>query len=180
MSTKSSNDRIFIPLIAVLSVVIPLAVAYLIFAIQPDTELAQSVAFLPTLNAMINSTVTVLLILGLVFIRRKQIKLHRATMMSALVLSTCFLISYVIYHYAVGDSQYRGEGLIKVIYIVILASHIVLSMVVVPLALLAVYRGINNEIEKHRKIVKWAWPIWLYVSVTGVVVYLMVHVYNPV
>jgi len=179
MSAIKSNDRIFVPLIGVLSVVVPLVVAFLLFGPEVNQDVFGDVSFLPTLNAIINSTVSVLLILGLVFIRRKQIKLHRFVMVSAFVLSTLFLISYIIYHYSAKSIPYGGEGAAKAIYLVILLTHIVLSVVVLPLAFFALYRGLTGQNEKHKKITRWAWPIWLYVSVTGVVVYLMAHVYNP-
>ncbi len=179
MSTLKSNDRLFVPLIGILSIVVPLVVAYLLFGEKPNGDVFGDVSFLPTLNAIINSTVSVLLVLGLVFIKKKQIKLHRFVMLAAFVLSTLFLVSYIIYHYGAESIPYRGEGAAKVIYLIILASHIILSVIVLPLAFFSIYRGLTSQIEKHRKITKWSWPIWLYVSVTGVIVYLMAHVYNP-
>lgn len=180
MSTPKTNDKLYVPLIGILSVVIPAVVAILIFFRFDTPDSLGNVDFLPTLNAAINSTVSVLLVLGLIFAKRKMLKVHRFVMVTALILSVFFLVSYVIYHYAHGDVKYNGEGGIKVFYLLILATHILLSIVVVPLALFAVYRGFTDQRDKHRKIVRWAWPIWLYVSVTGVLVYLMVHVFNPV
>lgn len=179
MSAIKSNDRFFVPLIGVLSIVVPLVVAFLIFGPEGNQDIFGDVSFLPTLNAIINSTVSVLLILGLVFIRKKQMKLHRFVMLSAFVLSTLFLISYIIYHYSAQSTPYGGEGAVKVVYGFILLTHIVLSVVVLPLAFFALYRGLTGQYAKHKKITRWAWPIWLYVSVTGVVVYLMAHIYNP-
>lgn len=179
MSTLKSNDRFFVPLIGSLSVIVPLVVAFLIFGEKTDQDIFGDVSFLPTLNAIINSTVSVLLILGLVFIKRKQIKLHRFVMLSAFVLSALFLISYIIYHYGAESVPYGGKGADKVIYLIILGTHILLSVVVLPLAFFAIYRGLTSQLDKHKKITRWAWPIWLYVSVTGVIVYLMAHVYNP-
>lgn len=179
MSTLRKNDKLFVPLIAVLSVAVPAIVAALIFIDKPKMPVNGFVDFLPTLNGIINSTVSVLLVLGLIFIRRKQLRLHKAVMMTAFVLSVLFLLSYVTYHYAHGDVKYGGEGALRTIYLLVLASHIILSIAVVPLALFSIYRGLSSQNEKHKRIVRWTWPIWLYVSITGVFVYLMVHVYNP-
>ncbi len=179
MSTLKSNDRFFIPLIGSLSVIVPLVVAFLILSDKDDQNIFGDVSFLPTLNAIINSTVSVLLILGFVFIKRKQIKLHRFVMLAAFILSALFLVSYIVYHYGAESVLYGGEGISKVIYLIVLGTHIFLSVIVLPLAFLAIYRGLTLQIEKHKKITRLALPIWLYVSVTGVVVYLMAHVYNP-
>ena len=178
MSTLKQNDKLYVPLIGSLAVAVPAIVAVLIFGDKMDFGVGD-VSFLPAVNAAINSTVSILLVLGLVFIRRKQIQLHRFVMVAALVLSTLFLVSYVVYHSQAESVPYESAGIDRTIYLFILLSHILLSVVVVPLALLSVYRGMTNQIEKHRKITKWSWPIWLYVSVTGVVVYLMAHVFNP-
>ena len=179
MSTLKTNDRLFVPLIGILSVVVPLVVAFLLFADKPATEIFGDVSFLPTLNAIINSTVSVLLVLGLVFIKQKKIHLHRFVMMSAFVLSCIFLVSYIVYHYGAESIPYNGTGAARIIYLVILLTHILLSVAIVPLALFSIYRAFTKQFERHKKITRWAWPIWLYVSVTGVIVYLMAHVYNP-
>jgi putative membrane protein len=180
LNTIKGNDRLFVPLIAGLSVLVPALVALLLFADLGGKALVGELKFLPALNAGINSTVSVLLVAALVLVKRGKINLHRAVMLTALVLSIFFLVSYVLYHYAEGDVKYRGEGLIKGVYLFILISHILLSIAVVPLALFAVYRGLSGSIARHKKIVRWAWPIWFYVSVTGVCVYLFAHVFNPV
>jgi putative membrane protein len=174
-----ANDKLFIPLIAGLSIAVPSLVAILLFWDVNGRSLVGDVGFLPAMNAGINSTVSILLLVGLLFVRRGMLKAHRGVMIAALVLSVFFLASYVVYHAAHGDVKYGGQGVFKVVYLLILASHILLSMVVVPLALFAVYRGLTNSIQQHRRIVRWAWPIWLYVSVTGVIVYLFAHVFNP-
>lgn len=179
MSTIKTNDKLYIPLIGVLSVAIPLVVAALLLLDRPVADIFGDVSFLPTLNAIFNSGVSVLLVLGLIFIRRKQIKLHRFVMVAAFVLSSLFLVSYVIYHSQAQSIPYGGEGFMRGLYLFILLTHIVLSVAIVPLALFSIYRGVTAQYEKHKKITRWAWPIWLYVSVTGVIVYLMAHVYNP-
>jgi putative membrane protein len=168
-----------VPMIGALSVIVPLLVSILLYVDLGDTSSLSDVTFLPTLNAVINSTVAILLVLGLIFIKQRMIALHRLMMVSAFALSVVFLVSYITYHYVHGDVKYGGEGALKVIYLVILISHILCSMAVVPLALFALYRAFAGQLEKHRKIVRYAWPIWFYVSVTGVIVYLFAHVYNP-
>lgn len=163
-------------MIIALSVVVPAVVALLIFMSRSETTVSTGTSFLPTLNAIINSTVTLLLIAGLVFIKRGKREMHRGAMIGAFILSIVFLVSYIIYHYTASHVSFGGEGAIKGIYLFILFSHILLSVIIVPLALLSIYRAIQGQFQKHRKVVKWAWPIWLYVSVTGVLVYLMAHV----
>ena len=179
MSTPKKNDRFFVLLIGSLSVLVPVLVSVLLFVDLGDRDQFGKLDFLPTLNAIINSTVSVLLVLGLIFIKQREIALHRISMLTAFALSAVFLISYVLYHYAAGDVKYNGTGAIKGIYLFILITHILCSIAVVPLALFAIYRAWVGQLDKHRKIVRYAWPIWFYVSVTGVIVYLFAHVYNP-
>jgi putative membrane protein len=179
VNTPKKNDRFFIPLIGSLSVLVPALVSVLLFVDLGDRDLFQGLDFLPTLNAIINSTVSVLLLLGLLFIKKREIALHRLSMLTAFVLSAIFLISYILYHYAEGDVKYNGTGALKAVYLVILITHILCSIAVVPLAMFAIYRGLAGQLDQHRKIVRYAWPIWFYVSVTGVIVYLFAHVYNP-
>lgn len=173
---QTLKDKIYIPLIWVLSIIIPIVVAVLLY--MPKLEVTGiNLKFLPTLNACINFTVSILLIIGVYFIKNKNLKLHKVTMISALVLSTLFLISYVIYHASVPETRFGGQGLIRYVYFFFLITHILLAIFVVPLALFSIYRGINSQIELHKKIVKFTFPIWLYVSITGVIVYLMISPY---
>lgn len=134
---------------------------------------------LPHLNAALNSTSTVLIVLGFWFIRRKRVRAHRACMIGATVVSAIFLASYLVYHYSAGHTRFGHPGIVKTIYLVILFTHICLAVTVPVLVGMALYRAFRNEIERHRKIVKWAYPIWLYVSVTGVVVYVMLYHLYP-
>jgi len=190
MLTKKAEKRYFRSIAAV-SVLVPVLVAALLFLpfkIEADD---QWIYHLPHLNALINSSTAVLLILGWVFIKQKKIELHRNTMLLAFSLGAIFLISYVIYHaFAVttiyGDTTGDGVltetelaavGLWRMVYLTILLSHIALATVVVPLVLLAVFYALTGRIAKHQKIVKYAWPIWLYVSISGVVVYAMISPY---
>ena len=134
-----------------------------------------SIYDLPTLNAALNGTSAVLLALGYLFIRRKKVDLHKACMVSAFVTSTLFLVSYLIYHYHAGSKPFPGEGWTRPVYFAILISHVILATVTLPLAIVTLARGLRGRFEKHRRIARWALPIWLYVSVTGVVVYLMLY-----
>ncbi len=134
-----------------------------------------SIGDLPTLNAVLNGTSAVLLAFGYLFIRRKKVNLHKACMVSAFVISTLFLVSYLIYHYHAGSKPFPGEGWTRPLYFAILISHVILATVSLPLAIVTLARGLRGRFEKHRSIAHWALPIWLYVSVTGVVVYLMLY-----
>ena len=134
-----------------------------------------SIGDLPTLNAALNGTSAVLLTLGYLFIRRKKVNLHKACMVSAFVISTLFLVSYLIYHYHAGSKPFPGEGWTRPLYFAILISHVILATVTLPLSIVTLARGLRGRFEKHRSIARWALPIWLYVSVTGVVVYLMLY-----
>lgn len=134
-----------------------------------------SIGDLPTLNAVLNGTSAVLLAFGYLFIRRKKVNLHKACMVSAFVISTLFLVSYLIYHYHAGSKPFPGEGWTRPLYFSILISHVILATVTLPLSIVTLARGLRGRFEKHRSIARWALPIWLYVSVTGVVVYLMLY-----
>lgn len=130
---------------------------------------------LSTVNAILNAVSAVLLIIGYLFIRRRRWKVHRAFMLAAFVASTLFLISYLVYHANVGSVPYQGQGIWRVVYFAILISHVVLAAAIVPLALLTLWRAVRGEFARHRAIARWAFPLWLYVSVTGVTVYLMLY-----
>jgi uncharacterized membrane protein YozB (DUF420 family) len=134
---------------------------------------------LAPLNAILNSIATVLLIAGFVFIRNRWIRAHRACMISAFVVSTAFFISYLTYHYHVGDVRFRGYGIVRPIYFTILITHIALAVVIVPLVLITMRRALTGNFARHRKIAVWTLPLWMYVSVTGVVVYLMCYRMYP-
>lgn len=130
---------------------------------------------LSTVNAILNAISAVLLTVGYIFIRRRRWKIHRAFMLAAFASSTLFLVSYLIYHANVGSVPYQGQGAWRVVYFVILISHVVLAAAIVPLALLTLWRAVRGEFARHRIIARWAFPLWLYVSVTGVTVYLMLY-----
>jgi len=130
--------------------------------------------FLPTLNASINAAVSLLLILGVFFIKQGNRRAHQFAMTSAIVLSALFLISYVLYHTTHESTSYGGEGLIRYVYFFILLTHIVLAIVIVPLVLISFSRALSERFDQHKKIARITFPLWLYVSITGVVVYLMI------
>ncbi len=163
-------------LITVLSIAIPVVVAILL-GIRQKIDLGEWTKILPHANAVINSLTSALLVIGLIFIRQKNIRMHRATMLAAFVLGSVFLISYVLYHVSNESTSFGGQGWIRPVYYFLLISHIVLSVVVVRFVLLAVHFALSNQIDRHRKIVRWAYPIWLYVSLTGVVVYALISPY---
>ena len=171
------KDKNYTPLVLSLTVVIVALVAVLFFLPAYDGELGFDVTILPMLNAIFNSFTFLALIVALTAIKKKNIKMHRTFIGVAFVSTTLFLVSYVSYHYLTESTSYGGEGILRPIYFFILITHILLAIVVVPLALFSVVFGLTNKIEKHRKIAKWTMPIWLYVSLTGVIVYLMISPY---
>jgi uncharacterized membrane protein YozB (DUF420 family) len=133
------------------------------------------IALLPAVNATLNATATILLVCGFLMIKRGRIDVHRRFMLSAFAMSVLFLISYVIYHMNVLSKPFTGQGPIRIVYYVILVSHILLAMTVPPLAIITLSRGLRMRVDRHVAIARWTLPIWLYVSVTGVVVYLMLY-----
>ena len=136
-------------------------------------------ARLPTLNAFLNGASAALLLAGWRFIRLRRIAAHRACMLGAVTTSTLFLASYLTYHARVGSMPYRGHGPVRVVYFAILISHTILAAAIVPLVAVTVMRALRQRFEPHRRIARITLPIWLYVSVTGVVIYLMLYVLGP-
>jgi len=136
-------------------------------------------SLLPHLNALLNSTSAVLLVSGYALIRRGRVRGHRTCQVSAVVTSTLFLGSYLTYHYFHGATSFAGQGIARPVYFTILISHTILAIVIVPLVLVTLYRAVRGKFDRHRKIARWTLPIWLYVSVTGVVVYLMLYQIYP-
>ena len=136
------------------------------------------VPYLPHLNAILNGTSAVLLFAGYTFIRSRNVAAHRACQVSALVVSLLFLASYLTYHYYHGATRFQGAGLARPIYFTILISHTILAVVIVPLVIVTFYRALRQDFVRHRRIARVTLPLWLYVSVTGVIVYLMLyHIY---
>lgn len=130
---------------------------------------------LPTINAILNATAFVLLLWGYTLIRRKQVDRHRKVMITAFITSCLFLVCYIVYHVQVGSVKFQHPGAIRTVYLTILGTHTVLAATVPVLAIITLRRGLAKRYDKHRRIAKWTLPIWMYVSVTGVVVYLMLY-----
>lgn len=164
-------------LIIVLSVAIPVIVAVLIFFPQSGKLGDFDVSFLPHLNGILNTATSLCLIAGFIFIKQKKESWHRLMMISAFLISSIFLVSYVIYHYQAEPTKFGGEGTLKIIYYFVLLTHIPLAAIVVPFVLFSIYYAITDQREKHKKVVKWTFPIWIYVAITGVIVYLMISPY---
>lgn len=134
-----------------------------------------SVSDLPSLNAALNSLSAVFLFAGYLLIRAKNRDAHRACMLAAFACSILFLISYLVYHFQVGSVGFKGQGWFRPVYFTILITHTILATAVVPLALITLVRALAEKFDAHRRIARWTFPIWLYVSVTGVVIYLMLY-----
>jgi putative membrane protein len=192
MESVNTSQKSYTNLIWVLSIAIPVVVAILIFTPEKIQGAGDWVYILPHLNATFNSITTIVLLLGLYFIKQKNITAHKSMMSIAFTLGSLFLVSYVIYHSTADSTIYgdlNGNGVLddtektkelmwwRGLYVGILLPHIILAAVVVPFVLFAFYYALNDKIEKHKKIVKWTFPIWLFVSITGVVVYLMISPY---
>lgn len=169
-STKNEN------LVKILSIVIPVAVALLI-GIRTKIDLGAWTKSLPHVIGLLNTTTSITLILGLVAIKNKNIARHRQMMGLSFLQGALFLVLYILYHISNQSTPFGGEGILRPIYYFLLVSHIVLSIGVVWFVLRAVYFALSGQIAEHKRIVKWTFPLWLYVSITGVIVYLMISPY---
>ena len=134
-----------------------------------------TVSDLPALNASLNALASLFLLAGYVFVRQQKIGAHRACMLGALATSALFLTSYLIYHYNVGSRPFTGTGPIRLVYFAILISHVLLAIAIVPMVLVTVSRALTRRFDRHRRIARITWPLWMYVSVTGVIVYVMLY-----
>lgn len=172
MSTLS--EKAYNKMIWLLSIVIPIVVAVLFTVKIPGVE---RMGFLPPIYASINALTAVLLIAALVAVRNKKFTLHESLMKSAIFLSVLFLIMYVVYHMTSESTPYGGEGNLRYAYYFILISHILLSIIIIPLVLFTYLKAITKQFDQHRRLAKITFPIWLYVAITGVVVYLMISPY---
>ncbi|MGB0065287.1 MAG: DUF420 domain-containing protein [Terracidiphilus sp.] len=164
------------PAIAAILLISAAASGFLFWLIYVHPALdvtGQELAFLPALNAILNGCAAVALLLGYRFIRARRIAAHRRAMIAAFAFSTLFLVSYVGNYALHGESHYPGHGLIRIVYLLILLSHVLLSIVALPLVLITFFFSLSGRIPIHRKVARWTFPIWLYVSVTGIVVYAM-------
>jgi putative membrane protein len=173
------SDRGVLFVIGVVSALALIVLGVLMLGRDPRQGLGEGVAVLPIVNASLNALSAGLLAAGFVFVRRRNVRAHRACMLGAFAVSAVFLASYVVYHYHAGSRPFTGQGWIRPVYFALLVSHIVLAAAIVPLALTTIYRGLvaygGLEVGRHRRIARVALPVWLYVSVTGVVVYLFLY-----
>lgn len=175
--TEQQNNKTK-KIIIVVSIIVPVLVAFLNWGLSKnEINVSFDLTIFPKINAIINFTVSILLILGLYFIKTKKDKEHKIVMVSAFSLSILFLFSYVIYHSLAKSAHFEGEDLITYIYYFILISHIILAAVVMPFILYTFYFALTNQLKNHRKIAKYTWFVWFYVSITGVIVYLMISPY---
>ncbi len=174
--TQPSHEKRSTLVINILSILIPVVVAVLL-GIRTKVDLGPWTAVLPHVIGAINSLTSILLVLGMIFLKSGMIQLHRYSMTAAFVLGGLFLVCYVTYHLSNPSTSYGGTGFYMNLYYFVLISHIALSMVVLPLVLRAFFFAITEQFGRHRRVAKFAFPIWLYVSVTGVLVYLMISPY---
>lgn len=161
--------------IGFLSLAVLLVVAALLLLPRPTFDNPPDVSWLPTLNAGLNGMVALLLPLGVALIRRRRVQAHRVVMVTAFALSALFLVSYVILHTVAGSTHFTATGWIRPVYFTILISHILLSVVVLPMAMTTLHRGWVGRRRSHRQVARWAFPIWLYTAVSGVLVYLLLY-----
>ncbi len=172
------NDKLIARVVYGISIFVFIVVVILNRKLIPVTiETPSFVYFLPKLNAIINGLCSIMLLTSLYQIKRKKIELHKKINIATFCLSSMFLVSYILFHYFVKETSYGGTGFLKYIYYVILISHIFLAAIVLPLILFSFNAGLKMDVEKHRKLVRYTFPIWLYVTITGVLVYLMISPY---
>lgn len=165
-------------IIAVIAIVLPVAVAILYYL--PKGDAGELVRSIPMFNAILNGATFTVLVIGIVAIKRGNKVLHAHMMKSAFMLGVLFLIGYVTYHAQVESTHFGGEGMIKFVYFFLLITHIVLAAGLAPLVLITISRALKSDFEGHKKIARWTYPIWMYVSITGIIVYLMIAPYYPV
>ena len=165
------------PVIAAILVISAAATAFLFWLIYVHPAAASSTqyAFLPALNAILNGLSAIALLIGFTFIRARRIKAHRAAMITAFIFSTLFLVSYIAHHALHGDVLYPVRAAYRSVYIPLLISHIILAIVALPMILVTFFFSLSGRIPQHRKIARWTFPLWLYVSVTGVITYVMLR-----
>lgn len=176
-----NNEKLIFRAVLAVSVFVFVLVIVLNKKILPVPDSIPSFIYrLPAFNALINGTCFFLLLISFYMIKNKRISAHKKLNITTFCLSSLFLISYITYHWLAVETTYGGSGAIRNLYYFVLISHIVLSAFVLPLVLLSFYYGLNNNVPKHRKVVRWTFPIWLYVTLSGVVVYLMISPYYPV
>ena len=165
------KERTLNILIIIVSILVPVIVAVL-FKLQPGLGSNMNLTFFPKFHAILNGSTALCLMVGVYFIKQKKIKQHRASMLTGFFLSAIFLVSYVTYHSLSESTSYPLDAPLRTLYLVILVTHIILAALILPLILFTFSKAINNKIEQHRKLAKWTFPLWLYVALSGVTVYL--------
>jgi putative membrane protein len=171
-SNSNSNTRPAIALILTISVAASLFLFWLIY-IHPALAASTDYAFLPALNAVFNGLAATALLIGFTFIRARRIAAHRASMITAFAFSTFFLVGYILHHALHGDVRYPIHAEFRTFYLWLLASHIILAVVTLPLVLVTFFFSLTGRFPQHKKVARWTFPLWLYVSVTGVITYVM-------
>lgn len=166
-----------VPLIIALSVAVPVLVLVLMYLPERYSLVQVQVGTFPFFHAVLNGTTAILLLMGYYFMRIREYKWHRNVMIGAFVLSTVFLVSYVISKISIDPVPFGGEGFLRPVYFFILITHILLSAIIVPLVLFTMYRGLTGEYDKHAKVARWTFPVWFYVAITGVLVYVFMAPY---
>jgi putative membrane protein len=164
-------------LIVILTVAIVAIVAILFFLPEYKGTVGMDVTIFPLANAILNFFTLAFLIMAIITIKRGNVQLHKLFIILAFVTTTLFLLSYVTYHFLTASTSYGGESFLKYVYYFILITHILCAIANIPLALVALAHGFNDKIDKHKRIVKWTMPVWLYVSATGIIVYFMISPY---
>ena len=172
---RSNRELITGSVIATLSLVVVAGVAFVLLGSPTGVGAETRASILPAVNALLNGTSALLLTVGYVCIRRKKVIAHKTCMATALVVSSLFLVTYLIHHYRVGSVPFAGEGWLRRVYFSLLIPHVVLAAMVVPLALTTIHHGVTSRFDRHVRIARWTLPIWLYVSVSGVAVYWMLY-----
>ncbi|MDI9363999.1 MAG: DUF420 domain-containing protein [Flavobacterium sp.] len=170
------NDKQAFWLIGIFSMVV-FTVVVLISNFKLQVHLGFNVHIFATINAIINSLIAVLLVLALVAVKQGNYLLHKKFMMAALIMSILFLVSYIAHHLLAGETKFGGKGVVKIIYLLILATHIFLAAIILPFILFTAYRALIAEFSVHKKLARITWPLWFYVAVTGPIVYLMISPY---
>ena len=174
MKNTTLNEKKYNRLVWILSIVIPIAVAALFGIRIPGVE---RLGFLPPIYAGINALTALVLVIAVIQIKKGNRKNHENLMKFAILLSTLFLVLYVVYHMTSDSTKFGGEGMIKYVYYFVLITHILLSILVIPFVLFTYLRGISGQFEQHKRLARYTFPLWLYVAVTGVVVYFMISPY---
>ncbi|MBN8703387.1 MAG: DUF420 domain-containing protein [Bacteroidetes bacterium] len=170
------NDKKALRLIYIVSVAV-FALVVILFNMPKAEAMPEFVKILPMLNAFINGTCAILLLTSLYFIKKKNIEMHKRLNIATFILSTLFLLSYVTFHAFGVETKFPTDNPLRPVYLFILLTHILLAAIVLPLVLISFYRGLKGDVVAHRKIVRFSFPIWLYVTVTGVIVYIMISPY---